>query len=831
MDPFDLRQWKDFQAAGGRVTEPAMIEQLVIDSRRIASPYTLFVALKGEKLDGHAYVQHAAAQGARFALVSNQWHFTEEFPHLTLLKVPDPLKAFQEIAKTYRLQLPTKIIGITGSFGKTMVKDLLVSFLKTTHQVAASPESFNSQIGVPLSLLTIQSHHQLAVIEAAVSKKGEMETLIDLIRPDYTILTPIGKKHLATLEDLSTVTKELGQLITATSLGGWSLIPQDYSQTLKPPACSTFFWDQDSSQLPHATLLSLKRYQLCFPDHAHYQGMIDTGHAYFLNLINMATKAAWLCGVPSCQLLPVVKDYLPEPTRTEIWRSTQGYTFINDTYCSDSQSIDRALRYFEQAAPHERKLFVFGDAREATVAHYKHIGQVIGQAHLQQLILVGDHSFQSLIQSLEQVDPKTEISVFPTYEEAFIYLNLILRPQDMILFKGKQKLSFEQLTNVLHDNVCHNQCTINLAAIQTNLNLIRQKLPPTTRLMVIVKALAYGTDSIQMAKCLIDCGIDILGVSYVDEGIALKKEGVKQSIFVINAAPYEVDRVVKWDLEIGINDHEMIQLLSEEAKKQQKIIKVHLHVNTGMSRFGCRPEEALELAKQILASPCLKLEGIMTHLACADDPQEDSFTYAQIKSLDEVIHELDQAGIQIPWKHAASSSGVIRFHFPQYKMVRLGLAIFGLYNSEAVKELIDLRLAFSLTSRIVGINACKRGETISYGRHYRVTKETQRIAVLPIGYFDGIHRHYSGKAHVLIHGQKAPMVGSICMDYMMVDVTEIADVNIGDKVLIFGEDEFGHYLSPEELAMSGDSIIHELITCLGPRIQRIFVYEESKQFR
>jgi Alr-MurF fusion protein len=832
MDPFDLKKWAGFQEAGGMLDAPTIIDQIVIDSRRIHSPYSLFVALSGEREDGHNYIRHAAQQGAMFALVSLDWVAPEpRIPYLTLLRVPNPLQAFQQIAKTYRLQLPTKIIGITGSFGKTMVKDLLVSLLQTNHYVAASPESFNSQIGVPLSLLTICSHHQLAIIEAAASQKGEMQTLVDLIRPDYTILTPIGKKHLNTLQDIPTVVTELSQLIHSTSSQGWSLLPQDFLHSSVSLPCPTFKWDEADAQLPHASALTLNQYQIKFPDTQVIQGSIETGHAYFLNLINMAVKAAWLFGVSKEQVISTIKHYRPDPTRTEIWRSTQGYTFINDTYCSDPLSIDRAVNHFKLAAPHERKIFVFGGIREASEADYKRVGQTIAAAHIQQLLLVGKQSFSALITSLEGINKQTEILVFPNYEEAFNYLNQFLHPRDIILLKGQHKLSLEQLTTYFHDSLANNQCTINLAAIQANLALIRQKLPVGTRLMIIVKALAYGTDSVQMAKCLVDCGIDILGVSYVDEGIALKREGVSQKIFAINAAPYEVNKVVKWDLEVGVSDEQLIDLLAKEAGKYNKIVPIHLHINTGMSRFGCRPENALALAQKIVASPFLKLEGVMTHLACADDPQEDAFTYSQITTLDQVVDILRQNQIDIPWVHAANSSGVLRFHLPQYNMVRIGLAMFGLYLSEDIKELVDLRLAFSLTSRIVGINECLKGETVSYGRHYCVEKDVQRIAVLPIGYFDGLHRHYSGRAHVLIRGQKAPMVGNICMDYMMVDVTDINDVCVGDKVLIFGEDEFGHYLSPEELATSGDSIIHELITCLGPRIQRIFVYEEGKQFR
>ena len=839
MDVFDLRQWDEFERAGGSLTEPAMIDQIAIDSRRIDSSSSLFVALKGEKDDGHSYIEQVAQAGAKFALVSHLWQPSFSYPGLTLLRVASPLQAFQGIAKTYRLQLPTKIIGVTGSFGKTMVKDLLFTLLGTEKRAAASPESFNSQIGVALSLLSLSKQHEIAVIEAAISHKQEMDVLVDMMRPDYTILTPIGNKHLATLQDFPTLIDETLKLTQSTPFQGWTLLPRDVllEKYFSQFSCPHFFWNEPDHHLPHASAMPLgplSKYQISFPDGSAYQGNINTGYAYFLNLLNMAAKAAWLIGISSSQMISVLQTYQPEPTRTEIWKSPLGAIFVTDTYCSDPQSIDHALNHFDFASATNRKIFVFGGMRGKILSSqtdYRRIGKAIANSHIRQLLLVGLKPFKPLIEEVQRLSAETEILAFDNYEETFSYLRRHLQAQDLIIFKGDTKLSLDILTETFNDSLANNQCVINLAAIQANLALIRNRLPKETRLMVIVKALAYGTDEVRMSKFLTNCGIDILGVSYVDEAVALKRAGIRQAIFSINAAPYEVAKVVKWDLEVGVSDSLLISSLSQEAANHHKQIKVHLHVNTGMGRFGCRPEEASELARQIHSSPSLELEGLMTHFACAEDPQEDEFTRQQIACFDRVIQELRDQGIPIKWTHAANSSGSLRFQLPQYNMVRLGLAVYGLYVSEAARKSLDLRLALSLTSRIVGINVCKYGETVSYGRRYRVTREMQKIAVLPIGYFDGLHRNYSGKAHVLIRGQKAVMVGNICMDYMMVDVTDIPHVAVGDQVLIFGEDEFGYYLSPEELANSGDSIIHELITCLGPRIQRVFVYEEGKQIR
>lgn len=837
MEPFDLRLWKGFVEAGGNPSLPAVVEQVAIDSRRVDSKNALFVALPGNFHDGHKFVVHAAKAGAAYTLVKKGWTISEPLGNLQLLYVDDPLRAFQEIAKAYRKQLPGKIIGITGSFGKTMVKDLLCAMLATGTNVVASPESFNSQIGVALSLLTVQKKHEIALIEAAISQKDEMEILADMINPDYAILTHIGKKHLTTLGDIKTTAAETVKMLFRPSRERWVMLPNH--PLLRPYAeqihASSHFWNEFSNELPHARFTSNEQgskmpYVVDFPDGTQHMGQITFGFYYFLDLVNITSKAAWLLGASSTAISETLKSYIPEPMRTEIWKSPIGTTFINDTYCSDPQSVDQALNHLQQNSALGRKIFVFGGMRGGSQhpeIDYRRIGKAINRTQIDLLMLVGDQPFTPLINEVAAQSPNTEISLCSNYQEVLNLMRARIKQHDVVLIKGSKKESLDSITEAFNDSICNNQCIINLAAIKDNISRIRQKLASGTRIMVMVKALAYGTDDIRMAKFLATCGVNILGVSYVDEGVALKRAGVNQTIFVINAAVYEAAKVVKWGLEVGVSEKALIEAIASEATRQNKVIKMHLHVDTGMSRFGCRPEEALGLAKLIQDCPSLSLEGMMTHFACADNPADDDFTLSQSRTFEEVIQKIKDAGISIPWSHAANSSGVMRFHFPQYNMVRIGLAVFGLYSSEATKKAMELRLAVSLISRIVGINICKAGETISYGRTYTVARNKQRIAVLPIGYFDGLHRNYSGKGEVIIRGNKAPMVGKICMDFMMVDVTDIPNAEIGDSVLIFGEDEYGHFLSPEDLATRGDSIVYELITCLGPRIQRIFVHEEA----
>lgn len=836
MDSFDLRLWEGFEEAGGNLSEPAVVDLITTDSRRIDSPNSLFVALQGQS-DGHDFVERASKVGARYALVKKGWIPGSDLGPIQLLYVTNPLRAFQDIAAAYRMQMPCKVIAVTGSYGKTMVKDLLLTMLSTAKKAVASPESFNSQIGVPLSLLTISKEHEIAIIEAGISLKDEMDILKRIIKPDYAIFTHLGKKHHTTLGNMATAASEMLKLLHHPQEGSWVLLPKDpiVQASLGKLNSEPFFWDTNYPDLPHATALPVSEklvipYRVDFPNQSSYLGQMTTGFYYYLDLINMTSKAAWKLGIPYEGICSTLSNYNPEPMRTEIWKSSLGSTFINDTYCSDPQSVDQSLRNLVKLSSPGRKVFLFGGLRgenSHTMTDLKRIGQAIGRSSINILILYGNHDYAGMIKEVDKISPLTQILQVQNFTNALEKYKTILQSEDAVLIKGSKKESLEKVIEMFQDSVSTNQCIVNLAAIQENIESIRDRLPPGNRVMVMVKAMAYGMDDIRIAKFLKTCGVDILGVSYVDEGVALRRGGVTQSIFVINAACYEVAKIVKWDLEVGVDDVTMIENLAAEAEKYDRVLKVHLHVDTGMSRFGCRPENAIGLAKMIHNCSSLKLEGLMTHFACAENPAEDSFTLRQAQQLEEIILQLKEIGIDPPWKHAANSSAAIRFSFPAFNMVRLGLAVYGLSSSPATRNTLELRLAVSLLSRIVGINHCKSGETISYGRGYMVKKEEQRIAVLPVGYFDGLHRNYSGKGFVMIRGQKAPMVGKICMDFMMVDITDIPFAQTGDPVLIFGEDEYGHYLSPEDLALRGDSIVHELITCLGPRIQRLFVYEEA----
>lgn len=822
MEPFDLSAWTKV---------PCTIDQVTIDSRRIHSQNALFVALSGAHFDGHDFVRAAFRQGARCCIVKQDFCFEALPADKFLIRVEDPLRALQQIAAEYRRQMPAQVIAITGSFGKTMLKDLLFSLLEQEFPTFASPESFNSQIGVALSLLKIKKSHRFAIIEAGISQAGEMAHLAKMIQPNYAILTNLGPSLL--LHPTQALAKEKMVLLNSTKPEDWVLLPS-YAKKWLEEMKEAHFWDENHDILPKVFCGGESCYCIDFPNEQGLKGAYSEGR-YVLDLIKMGVKAAHLVGVSSQGITKGLEKSKLEPMRIEVFKSQKGTTFINDTYTADPMSCDMALRQMELLEDAEnkasgKKIFLFGGLRcpsEPLDCDMARLAHAIAKHKINLVIVSHPESAALLVSHLSLASPHTEVIVCKDTKSAIEATKRHIAPNDVVLIKGAHKVPLQELLRQVDESPPNNQVIINLAVIQSNIDEIRSRLRKDTRIMVMVKALAYGTDDVRIAKFLKSCGIDILGVSYVDEGVQMRQAGVKQHIFVLNAAEYEAAKAVTWELEVGVSEPKLIQELQEQARAQNKKIRVHLHLDTGMSRLGCRQEQVLPLVQMINACPNLLFEGIFTHFACADDPTQDAFTLKQASLLQAAIDVVEQAGYSPRWRHACNSSATLRFGFSQFNMVRLGLAAYGLHSSGACKEAQALRPAISLLSRVVGINELQKGDSVSYGRSYVIEKEEARIAVLPIGYFDGLHRNYSGKGYVRIHGKKAPMVGSICMDYMMVDVSDIPEVKIGDQVLIFGEDENGDYISPVELATLGGSIVHELMTCLGPRIRRFFIYDES----
>lgn len=820
MDPFCLNSWlSNISGGAALLSDPVWIDQVVVDSRRVSSSNALFIALKGQYADGHAYLQDAAERGARYAIVQKGFFAPSSLPKtLTLFYVEEPLRALQQIAKLYRQEKKVKVIAVTGSRGKTLMKDLLVHLLaplgSNGNTIYGSPESFNSQVGVALSLLRIRKTHTLAVLEAGISESGEMPHLAEMLAPEMALLLNLMPELGAPLSSLETLAQEKMQLLTAVSEAGHVFLPalsclKPYHKGLRG---RVFEWGTACSigvmptGQPH-------HYAVILPGILNPY-IMQLPAAYFAELISQALCVAYELGVSSEQLVEQLSLYITESMETQIWRTTQGVTLINSPYCADAQSIASTLRHLKQTPPGSKRFFFLHGLR--------------APSDLQGTLICLKHAIEK-----KEVDTVVVCGLAAEKQVGMIHVQdvseglqwIAQRAQhgDHVACKGSHQLSLETLTHAFQDRTPYNRCRIDLARIAHNITLLKAKLPQGAQLMVMVKALAYGTEATRMARFLGECGIAFLGVSFVDEGVALKQAGVTQSIFSLYIDPQEVSKAVRFDLHVGVDSLQMVRALERESALQGKKTFVHLHIDTGMRRLGCRVDRALEIAQEIANSAHLSFEGLFSHFVAAEIPEEEAFTEEQFALLTSVYQTLKENGIFPTYVHMGNSSSLVKLPHLVGNMVRVGLALYGLYDGKEEEGSAPFLEALSLHSHIIALHSCLKGESVGYGRRYIASKD-ELIAVVPLGYFDGISRKWSGKVSFLVRGARVPIV-AVCMDYLMLDVTAV-NAEVGDPVLIFGEDGHGAKQPLQILAQEGEEIAHALLAQIGPRIPRIFIWRD-----
>ena len=820
MAAIDLSCISEFRARYPNLPhELSKCDQVSIDSRCVHSKRALFVALPGRKTDGHYYLQKAERQGALFALVKalpDGAQFSRHFENLSRLKlipVADPLRTLQHLARAHRAQLTTRVIAITGSYGKTLCKDLLHHLLEARFRTRSSPESFNSQIGAALSLLEVRAGDALALIECGISQLGEMQKLADMLRPDHAIFTHLGGAHLQTLGSVEAICHEKAKLLKSVASDHFCLLPSSAAQILakshpipknwiiwdqKPPACCPCELSQD----PHRKL-----YRFVADDQVFVIPSSPSLHQ-LLATVNVAVDAGRLLGLKSEEIAERLRSFRLDPMRLEMWRSSAGYLIINDFYCGDLISLTKTVQWSRQfARPNSRRIFWFGGLKRGKQSRQNALGRV-ENAGFDRVLLSSGMGARARAMKLSLA--RSELS-----------------PGDQLLIRGAQKLSVQEIAQSLKVPLPAATLQINLAAVEHNVCEFRRCWPRGTAVMAMVKAMAYGTDSEILAKFLTKCQVQSFGLASIDEAIALRRFGVTHTLVALHAAKEQWCLAPEWNIEVCVSTRSEIEGLASCAKKANRVLPLHLHVDTGMCRLGCLLSRAAALAKLIQDHPMLKLEGIMSHFAVADDPSQVAFTDKQVKSFQGLLSQLQAMQIHPRFAHIANSAGALATHAP-CNLVRLGLALYGLHVN-AKTSAITLQQALTLKVQIAQIHRIKRGETVSYGRAYTAKRASEKIAVLPLGYADGLHRAYSGKCSVVIRGKKAPLVGAICMDFAMADVTDIPGCRAGDTALVFGKDEWGNAQDPLQLAAELQASPHELISSLGARVQRVFIYEEQPQ--
>lgn len=800
--------------------ESAPIEYLLYDSRQLSFPGSgIFFALSGLRHEGHDFLEQVYADGVRHFIVSKEI-LLERLPEANVLLVADTRKALHALAAFHRRKFSSLVVGITGSNGKTIVKEWLFQMLQQDYAVMRSPRSFNSQVGVPISVWQLGEEHQIALIEAGISKMGEMEALADIIRPTVGIFTNLGEAHQAGFPSADTKLREKLRLFASAD---WIIYNADedlVASAIQSLGKHSFTWartkDADLTiracrQLGWRTLIE-GRFRgadlvltVPFVDRASVDNAIHCW-AFLLYL-----------GLSQERIASRMEQLEPVAMRLEMKAGTNGCRIINDAYNFDITSLHLALHFLEQHAEGLHRTIIISDMLQgvgAPEAIYGRIARLLTEHRVSRVIGVG-LEVQQLQHSLS---PEITQHFFEDTEALLREIGAMPFDREIILIKGARAFGLERVAERLSQQAHQTMLEINLNALTHNLRVYQQLLEPGTRTMVMVKAAAYGTGSREVARLLEFDRVDYLCVAYGDEGVELRQAGVQTPIMVLNPEPASFDQLARYRLEPKAYSLEQLQALVAYTNRQQVSVPIHVSIDTGMHRLGFDQHEMAGLLDFLRAHPHLEVKSVFSHLAASEDSAHDAFTQEQYRRFCHAYDQMIAALGYRPLRHLLNSNGISRFPQYQMDMVRLGIGLYGIDASLVVQR--KLQVVLTLRATISQVKDVSVGESIGYGRRARVEKP-MRVATISIGYADGLPRKVgNSRFSVEIKGRRAPILGSVCMDMCMVDVTEIPDAQAGDTVLIFGA-------SPqvEELAEAAETIPYEIFTGVSPRVKRVYVQQ------
>jgi alanine racemase len=827
--PETLRKWCNGSWFGAAVK--AHIAELAIDTRRINEPErAAFIALKTERRDGHAYIETAYREGVRLFIVSR--HINESpFPDAGFILVKDTLAALQAIAAAHRRTFSIPVIGITGSNGKTIVKEWLYSALSEDRRVVRSPRSFNSQIGVPLSVWLMSKEDELAIFEAGISRPGEMDVLEHIIHPDIGIFTNIGAAHS---EGFLSQRQKIAEKLHLFAHTPVIIYCRDYpeiheamlrlhTQTGDGIKRRLFAWsDKGDAELltkskkkngSHTDISALYAgrkisVRIPFTDAASVENSIHVWCALLLLGLDDASIAARLAHLQSVEM------------RLQTHRGINGCIIINDAYNSDITSLAISLDYLESQRQHSRHTVILSDMLQMGKPDgelYEEVASMLARRDVSRFIGIGPALWRYKTAFRNQ---KGIRSTFFRSTEAFLKsMHRLTFEDEAILLKGARTFAFEQIDALLKEEVHQTVLSINLSALTHNLAVFRSRIGPGIKLMAMVKAFSYGSGSHEIATALQYAGVDYLSVAYMDEGVALRKAGIMLPIMVMSPEATAFDRMIAWKLEPEIFNLRSLEAFARiAAALRVQSYPVHIKLDTGMHRLGFTNAETDELIAALQQHPQLRVASIFSHLAAAEDEAMDAFTEQQAALFTAASEKLIAALGYTPIRHLCNTAGILRHPHLHFDMVRLGLGLYGIDNSDMLNN--ELQQIGTLRTIIAQIKELPANEGVSYG-HSDAASHRRRIATISIGYADGYPRALGhGRAHVLIHGKPAPLVGVVCMDMCMVDITDIPEAQEGDEVTVFGPE-----LPLRQLAAWGDTIPYEIMTGISQRVKRVYVTE------
>jgi len=715
------------------------------------------------------------------------------------------LEALHHLAAHHRRQFDIPVVGITGSNGKTIVKEWAYQLLHTDLNIVRNPRSWNSQVGLPLSVLQIRPEHEAAIFEAGISTTGEMERLQKVIQPTIGVFTNIGDAHASGFSSQEEKIREklklfehVGKLIYHKEDGTLTEHIEAFVSQRDITALSWTF-DRDAEAEFH-----FDKSVFAYRDEA---GAENSAHALAIchSLAEFHSKREY-----------GLMELTPIDMRLNHRTGVNNCSLICDYYNSDLRSLEVALDWMEMSHGSRSKTVVLSDILQSDLKGehlYGRIRQMLTEHGVDRLIGIG----QDISANRAQFDGMST-SFFLSTDEFLAKTSIFEFDAETILLKGARPFRFERIERFLEEQVHSTHLEIDLNAMLHNLNHYRAMLKPNTKLMAMVKALSYGSGGHEVARFLEFNGVDYLAVAYADEGIQLRKDGVSKPIMVMNPEAAAFPSMLEYSLEPEIYSLGLLHALTLEAESfGATSIGIHIELNTGMNRLGFDEDSIPQLREYLTNDSSLVVKSVFSHLTSSDMPGHDQYTLDQIEQFDKLYDALCEGMTMKPLKHIANSAGILRFPQSQYDMVRLGLGLYGIDPSESINT--ELQVVGTLKSRISQLRRVKAGDPIGYARN-SVTEKDRDIAVVAIGYADGLNRLLScGKGYFVINGKRAPIVGNICMDMTMCDVTGIP-CSAGDEVIVFGDDP-----DITEMARTLDTIPYEILTSVSHRVKRVFTQE------
>ncbi len=819
MQKYTSLQLKNILKAELKGAENLQITSILTDSRNYHTGNNkAFIALVGQRHNGHDHVTELYQKELRVFIVSEFRNEYKKLKDAAFILCENTLEALHKIAEHERNKFNGKLVSITGSNGKTSVKEWLFHILKFNQEIIRSPKSYNSQIGVPLSLLLLNNNYDTAIIEAGISMPNEMEKLERIIKPDIGIFTGQGDAHR---ENFISPKQKLSEKLKLFKNAKLLICNSDDIETLKQiktelPNTKLFTWGKNTSDNliiifkpdNKGTALELEYDNRKFQFHITQKdkaAKINIGHclAYIFsqNAYNQIDTSA-LTSLPNIEM------------RLEQIKGINNCTIINDAYNSDVNALSIALDLLKNQTTQKNKSLILSDIKQCRKHKdqlYKQVAKMIYEAGITKFTGIGvelsnrKHYFNKISQT----------NFFPDTTTFLKNFNKTDFKNEAILTKGAREFTFEQISSKLQEKKHQTRLEINLEALEYNLNYFKSKLASGTRIMAMVKALSYGSGTHEIANLLRHQKVDYLATALTDEGIRLRKEGIRLPIMVMNPEPTDIDSLIEYNLEPEIYSFESLDTFLKKIRMHtNRQHGIHIKINTGMNRLGFDTDEIPKLISKLKTVNAIKIRSVFSHLAAADELKHDDFTREQITKFEEVATSIQNNFEYTILRHIANSSGALRFPEAHFDMVRIGIGLYG-FGAENPAQLHNVS---SLISHISQIRELSADETVGYSRMGKL-KRRSRIAVIPIGYADGLRRSLSnGNWNFIINKQKAPIVGNICMDMCMADVTDIP-AQVGDEVIIFGNEQ-----TADEMAKKLNTIPYEVITSIGDRVKRVYYH-------